>query len=69
MIRRIFVTNILFFLLEMNRCYSQPTVCLNQGTCVPSSNGAFSCQCSSSYTGTYCEQLRQVSSINDYHIK
>ncbi len=53
----------------MNRCYSQPAICLNQGTCVPGSNGAYSCQCPPSYTGTYCEQLRQVSSINDYNRK
>jgi hypothetical protein len=53
----------------MNRCYYQPTVCQNGGTCVPGSNGAFSCQCSSSYGGTYCEQFIQVSSIDDYNIK
>jgi len=59
----------LIFLLVMNRCYYQPTVCQNGGTCVPGSNGAFSCQCSSSYGGTYCEQFIQVSSIDDYNIK
>jgi len=69
MISRIFVINIFIFLLEINQCYSQPTVCLNQGTCVPGSNGAFSCQCLSSYNGTYCQQLRKVSSINDYSRK
>lgn len=56
MIKMIFITNILLILLDMNRCYSQPGLCQNGGTCVPGLNGAVSCRCSSLYMGVYCEQ-------------
>jgi hypothetical protein len=57
-----------FLLLDMNRCYYQPSLCYNGGTCIPGVNGDFSCQCTSSYGGVYCEQFIQGSSIYDYYL-
>jgi hypothetical protein len=50
----------------MNRCYYQPTLCQNGGTCVPGINGDYSCRCTPSYGGVSCDQFIQTSSIDDY---
>jgi len=66
---RIVLMNSWFLLLDINRCYYQPTICQNGGTCVPGSDGAFSCRCPVSYGGIYCEQFIQAPSLIDYHDK
>jgi hypothetical protein len=58
------ISYLFILLLDMNRCYYQSSICLNGGTCVPGSNGAYSCRCPSSYGGASCEQFLQTSSID-----
>jgi hypothetical protein len=69
MLRRIIQTNSWFLLLDTNRCYYQPIICQNGGTCVPGVDGAFSCRCPVSYSGIYCEQFIQSSSLIDNYDK
>ena len=48
--------------LAVNQCFTQPP-CQNGGTCTPGPSNTFTCQCLSSYTGTFCEQGKTPSSI------
>lgn len=47
---------------DINQCYTSPP-CQNGGTCLPRPNNGFQCQCPSPYTGTYCEQRVQPTSM------
>lgn len=53
------------FVSDMNRCYYQSSLCQNGGTCVPGSDGAFTCRCPASYNGVYCSQYIQISGLFD----
>ncbi len=45
------------YFLDLNRCYTQPTPCLNNGVCVPGVSGAYTCSCTAQYTGALCATL------------
>ncbi|CAF3086326.1 unnamed protein product [Rotaria sp. Silwood2] len=48
---------------NLNRCFIQPTPCQNNGLCIPGPNSAYSCSCSSQYTGIHCETFISLASI------
>ena len=43
--------------LDLNPCYTQSPPCQNNGVCVAGYNGAYTCTCTSQYTGLNCDSL------------
>lgn len=54
---------------DINPCYQQSTPCQNNGICVAGANGAYTCTCSSPYTGINCETTICKSNWIDFNEK